>query len=105
MMSHSVRHPGQVLRNDFMAPLGLSADALAMALRVPVTRITDIVTNDDPRAMTQSTALLLANYFGTMTDFWMNLQAAYDLSRAPANAAGGSHATRPPETGSHLQDL
>ncbi len=105
MMSHSVRHPEEVLRNDFMAPLGLSADALAMALRVPVTRITDITKNDDPRAMTQSTALLLANYFGTMTDFWMNLQVAYDLSRASTNAAAESRAIRRPETGSRLQDL
>lgn len=104
-MSQNIRHPGEVLRNDFMAPLGLSADALAMALRVPVTRITDIVTNDDPRAMTELTALLLANYFGTMTEFWMNLQAVYDLSRASAKAAAESRATRRQETGSHLQDL
>ena len=58
-------HPGEVLREEFMQPLGLSANALALALRVPATRIGAIVRADRPRAVTADTALRLARYFGT----------------------------------------
>lgn len=75
-------HPGEVLREEFMQPLGLSANALALALRVPATRIGAIVRHDRPRAVTADTALRLARYFGTTPDFWLNLQSAYDLSMA-----------------------
>ncbi|WP_207456506.1 HigA family addiction module antitoxin [Azospirillum sp. SYSU D00513] len=73
-------HPGDVLREEFMAPLSISADALALALRVPATRIGEIV--NERRGVTADTALRLARYFGTTPEFWMNLQAAHDLSSA-----------------------
>ena len=73
-------HPGEFLREDFLVPLGLSANALALALRVPVTRISEIV--HERRGITADTALRLARYFGTTPDFWMNMQARYDLAIA-----------------------
>src|SRR2546430_16178662 len=76
--------PGKVLREEFMKPLGLSANALALALRVPATRIGDILREEKPRAVTADTAIRLARYFGTTPEFWLNLQPAYDLSVALA---------------------
>ena len=73
-------HPGEVLREEFMAPLGISANALAIALRVPVTRISEIT--HERRAVSADTALRLARYFGTTPHFWLNLQSGYDLSKA-----------------------
>lgn len=78
-------HPGETLREDFLIPLGLSANRLAMELLVPVTRINDIVRCK--RAITADTALRLGRYFGTTPQFWMNLQANYDLDLA-ADARG-----------------
>lgn len=75
-------HPGEVLREEFMKPLGLSANALSIALRVPATRIGDILRLEKPRAVSADTAIRLARYFGTSAEFWLNLQAAYDLSVA-----------------------
>jgi antitoxin HigA-1 len=66
-------HPGEVLREEFMAPL---------ALRVPATRIGDIIRDEKPRAISADTALRLGRYFGTTPQFWMNLQSAHDLSIA-----------------------
>ena len=77
-------HPGEVLREEFLVPLGLSAHALAQALRVPATRINDVV--NERRAVTADTALRLARYFGTTPEFWMNLQAAFDLRSAEAGS-------------------
>ncbi len=77
-------HPGEVLREEFMTPLGLSANALALALRVPATRIGDILRAEKPRAVSADTAIRLARYFGTTPEFWLNLQSAYDLSRTLA---------------------
>ncbi|MBM3558359.1 MAG: HigA family addiction module antidote protein [Alphaproteobacteria bacterium] len=77
-------HPGEILREEFLRPLGLSANALAIALRVPTTRIGAIMRERNPRAVTADTALRLGRYFGTGPEFWMNLQAAYDLSVARA---------------------
>ena len=77
-------HPGEVLREEFMKPLGLSANALALALRVPATRIGDILRTEKPRAVTADTAIRLARYFGTTPEFWLNLQSAYELSLAAA---------------------
>jgi len=77
-------HPGEVLREEFMKPLGLSANALALALRVPATRIGDILRAEKPRTVTPNTAIRLARYFGTSPEFWLNLQSAYDLSLAVA---------------------
>lgn len=73
-------HPGEFLRGDFLVPLGLSANALALALRVPVTRISEIVR--ERRGITADTALRLARYFGTTPDFWMKMQMSYDLALA-----------------------
>jgi addiction module HigA family antidote len=79
-------HPGEVLREEFMAPLGLSAHALALALRVPATRIGAIIREDRPRAVSADSALRLARYFGTTPEFWLNLQTAYDLSLTVAES-------------------
>lgn len=73
-------HPGEFLREDYMMPLDLSANALAMALRVPVTRISEIV--NERRGITADTALRLARYFGTSAEFWMNMQKSYELALA-----------------------
>jgi antitoxin HigA-1 len=80
-------HPGEVLREEFMRPLGLSANALALDLRVPANRIGAIIRKENPRAVSADTAMRLARYFGTSAEFWLNLQAAYDLSVA-RRAAG-----------------
>ena len=76
--------PGEILREEFMKPYGLSANALAIALRVPATRIGDILRTENPRGISADTALRLGRYFGTSAAFWLNLQTAYDLSRAAA---------------------
>jgi antitoxin HigA-1 len=73
-------HPGEVLRADFMEPLRLSMNRLALDLRVPVTRIAEIV--HERRGITPDTALRLARYFNTSAGFWMNLQTSYDLEVA-----------------------
>jgi addiction module HigA family antidote len=73
-------HPGEVLREEFLAPLGMSAHKLALALRVPATRINDIV--NEKRGITADTALRLSRYFGTTARFWLNLQASYELEVA-----------------------
>lgn len=70
-------HPGEVLREDFLIPLGLSVNALALALGVPATRIHEIV--KERRAVTADTALRLAQYFGGDAASWLALQANYDL--------------------------
>lgn len=77
-------HPGEILREEFMKPLGLTANALSLELRVPATRIGDIIRAEKPRAVTADTALRLGRYFGTSPEFWVNIQAAYDLSVAAA---------------------
>jgi antitoxin HigA-1 len=75
-------HPGEVLREEFMKPLGISANALSLALRVPATRIGDILRTEKPRAVSADTAIRLARHLGTTPEFWLNLQSAYDLSLA-----------------------
>lgn len=75
-------HPGEILREEFLLPLGLSANALAMALRVPAPRVNDIAR--EKRGITADTALRLARYFGTSAEFWLGLQADYDLKIAEA---------------------
>jgi addiction module HigA family antidote len=70
-------HPGEVLREDFMKPLGLSVNKLALDLHVPATRIGEIVHHR--RGITAETALRLARYFHTNAEFWLNLQNFYDL--------------------------
>lgn len=73
-------HPGEILREEFLLPLGMTAHALAMAIRVPAPRIHDIVR--EKRSLSPDTALRLARYFGTTPEFWMNLQSAFDLRTA-----------------------
>jgi antitoxin HigA-1 len=73
-------HPGEILREDFMAPLGISMNKLALDLRVPVTRVGEIV--HERRGITPDTALRLGRYFNTSARFWLNAQAAYDLEVA-----------------------
>jgi antitoxin HigA-1 len=77
-------HPGEVLREDFLNPLGLSVNALALALGVPATRIHEIV--KERRAVTADTALRLAQYFGGDAASWLALQANYDLKTLPTRA-------------------
>jgi addiction module HigA family antidote len=99
-------HPGEILREEFLVPLGMSSHELALALRVSPTRINDIV--NEKRGITADTALRLSRYFGTTSRFWMNMQASWELEVAedqlgkaverdvlPRNAAGGGVA---PET-------
>jgi addiction module HigA family antidote len=73
-------HPGEVLREEYLVPLGLSARALAKALDVPANRLTEIMRGT--RDVSADTAIRLGRYFGTDPRFWLNLQAAYDLSKA-----------------------
>ncbi|MGH9585231.1 MAG: HigA family addiction module antitoxin [Bryobacteraceae bacterium] len=75
-----VTHPGEMLREEFMKPLSLSANKLALELRVPVTRISEIV--NERRSITAETALRLGRYFGTSPEFWINVQKNYELSIA-----------------------
>jgi antitoxin HigA-1 len=75
-------HPGEVLREEFMAPLGLSARALGAAIEVPANRLSEIARGR--RDVSADTALRLGRYFGTDPRFWLNLQAAHDLSKAEA---------------------
>ena len=70
-------HPGEILREDFMKPLRITAHGLAMELHVPATRITEIV--NERRGITADTAIRLGRYFKTTPRFWLNLQTAYDL--------------------------
>jgi addiction module HigA family antidote len=78
-------HPGEILREEFLSPLGMSAHALAMALRVPAPRINDIVR--ERRGVTPDTALRLARYFGGDPESWLTLQLTYDLRVAELASA------------------
>ncbi len=73
-------HPGEILKEEFLAPLGMSVYELAKKLDVPAPRINDIVL--EKRGITPETAVLLARFFGTTEQFWLNLQAAHDIDRA-----------------------
>ena len=79
-------HPGEILREEFLKPLGLSVNGLAAALRVPATRIGAIVKGE--RSVTADTALRLARFFGTSPEFWVNLQAMHDLTKARRDSGG-----------------
>lgn len=80
MADFSPTHPGDVLREDFLKPLGLSRYALAKALGVAQMRIGEIAAGK--RAVTPDTALRLARYFGTTAEFWLGMQATHDLEKA-----------------------
>jgi len=94
--SHRIAtHPGQVLLQEFLEPLGLTQAELARALTIPLNRVNELVRGK--RGVTPETALLLAGYFKNSAEFWMNLQTAHDLTRAlhemrkrPAAASRGA---------------
>ncbi len=73
-------HPGEILREEFMAPLGLNSHRLSLALRVSAPAVYEIV--HEERAISPEMALRLARYFGTTPEFWLNLQTRYDLELA-----------------------
>ncbi len=75
-------HPGEILREEYLAPLDMSARALAKALSVPANRLTEIMRGE--RDVSADTAIRLGRYFKTDPRFWLNLQAAFDLSKAEA---------------------
>jgi len=78
-------HPGEVLREDFLKPLAMSANALAKALRVPAPRVNDVIR--ERRGISADTAMRLARYFGGDARSWLNLQTAYDLRVAELSSA------------------
>ena len=78
-------HPGEILREEYLVPLGMTANRLALELHVPATRIHEIV--NERRAISADTALRLARHFATTAQFWMNLQSYYELDLA-RDAAG-----------------
>jgi addiction module HigA family antidote len=82
-------HPGEVLREEFLVPLDMSANALAMALHVPAPRVNDVVR--ERRAISPDTALRLARFFDTTPEFWLNLQTAFDLKQAEFEAGQRIH--------------
>jgi addiction module HigA family antidote len=79
-------HPGEMLSEEFLKPLGMSVNALALALCVPATRIGAIVKGE--RSVTADTALRLARFFGTSAEFWITLQATHDLTKARMESGG-----------------
>jgi len=78
-------HPGEILREEYLAPMEMSVHALSQALRVPATRLHEIV--KERRSITPDTALRLARYFGTDAQSWLNLQMSYDLKIAGQDRA------------------
>jgi addiction module HigA family antidote len=91
-------HPGEILREEFLQPMGMTPHALAMAIQVPAPRINDVVR--ERRAVTVDTALRLAKYFGTSAEFWMGLQTDFDMAsaRAPMAEALSRIVSREPQT-------
>jgi len=78
-------HPGEIIKEEYLEPLGMSVNALAVALRIPAPRINDVVRQK--RGVSIDTALRLSIYFNTTARFWMNLQISYDLKIARQNMA------------------
>ncbi len=76
-------HPGEIIKEEYLKPLNMSANALAIALRVPAPRINDVIRQK--RGISVDTALRLARYFNTTPQFWMNLQISYDIKMAKQN--------------------
>jgi antitoxin HigA-1 len=85
LITNPAIHPGEILREEFMQPLGLTAGRLARALGVPRTRIERLIVGKT--ALTVDSALRLGRYFGTDTAFWLNLASSYDASIAAQDAA------------------
>ena len=89
-------HPGEILREEFLKPMGITPYALAKRIHVPAPRVNDIVL--EKRGITADTAIRLARYFGTSEQFWMNLQSGYDLRLAKAQAGRTVAAILPMKT-------
>jgi len=86
-------HPGELLREEFLKPLGMSVYELARQLRVPAPRINDIVL--EKRGITANTAVRLARFFGTSPEFWMNAQSFYEVRRATSALVSDLERIRP----------
>jgi len=86
-------HPGEILREEFLLPIGITANALAIAVMVPAPRINDIIR--ERRGITADTALRLARYFGTSVEFWLGLQADYEAAMARGNISETLKSIRP----------
>jgi antitoxin HigA-1 len=86
-------HPGEILREEFLVPLEMSANALALALHVPPNRISSILAGK--RAVTADTALRLSRAFGTTPQMWLNLQQAYELRVAELDRKSSASKVRP----------
>lgn len=82
-------HPGEILKEEFLVPLGLSANKLAKAIGVPANRVSEIINGD--RGITGDTALRFAAAFGTTPEFWMNLQSQYQLELAEMENGAAIH--------------
>ena len=82
MIKNNMRpiHPGEILREEYLVPLGMSANALSIELRVPAPRINEVVR--ERRSITTDTALRLAHFFNTTPQFWLNLQSSFALRQA-----------------------
>ena len=79
-LQRATTHPGEMLREEFLVPLGITQNSLALKIRVPATRIGEII--HGKRSVTPDTALRLARFFGNSPEFWLNLQQMHDLSKA-----------------------
>jgi addiction module HigA family antidote len=86
-------HPGEILREEFLKPMGISAYELAKRLRVPAPRVNDIVL--ERRGISADTAVRLSRFFGTTEQFWLNLQAAYEISCVKAECAAEIELIKP----------
>jgi len=86
MIKNNMRpiHPGEILREEYLGPLGMSANALSIHLRIPATRVNEIAREN--RSVSPDTALRLARYFNTSAEYWLNLQSTYDLKLAEKEA-------------------
>jgi addiction module HigA family antidote len=93
-------HPGEILREEFMLPLGISSNALARAVSVTPARINEIVR--ERRGITADTALRLARYFGTDVQSWMNLQTNYDIECTQAEVGRAIAHIQPCKVAAHL---
>jgi addiction module HigA family antidote len=92
-MQRVTTHPGEILREDFLLPMGLTANQLATRTMMPPTRVGEIL--HARRSISPNTALRLARFFGTSPEFWLNLQASYDLSKARLELADSLHQIEP----------
>jgi addiction module HigA family antidote len=86
-------HPGEILREEYLAPLNMSANRLAAALHIPTNRVTEILA--ERRGLTADTALRLARALGTSPEFWLNLQKTYELRSAELELGGKLKAIKP----------